>query len=152
MAAQQAPLSLGFSRQEHWSGYLRLYSNKYVFQSFLMAWITSNSCQFPELKLRDISLTANSPNIRREYPATLAHLVFEYHISRSLCVCAKLLQSCLTLCNPMDCSPTGSSVHGILQARILEWIAVPFSRWSSLPRDWTRISYVSSIGRWVLYH
>ena len=37
-------------------------------------------------------------------------------------ICAKLLQSCLTLCDPMDCSPPGSSVHGILQARILEWL------------------------------
>ena len=42
-----------------------------------------------------------------------------------VCVCAKLLQSCLTLCNPVDCSPPGSSIHGILQARILEWIATP---------------------------
>ena len=40
------------------------------------------------------------------------------------CVCAKLLQSCPTLCDPMDCSPTGSSVHGILQARVLEWGAI----------------------------
>ena len=40
-------------------------------------------------------------------------------------------QSCLTLCDPMDCSPPGSSVHGILQARILEWVAIPFSRGSS---------------------
>ena len=40
---------------------------------------------------------------------------------------AKLLQSCPTLCDPMDCSPPGSSVHGILQARILEWVAMPFS-------------------------
>ena len=48
----------------------------------------------------------------------------------------------------MDCSPPGSSVHGILQARILEWVAIPFSRRSSQPRDQTR---VSCIGRWVLY-
>ena len=41
---------------------------------------------------------------------------------------AKLLQSCLTLCGPIGCSPSGASVHGILQARILEWIAMPFSR------------------------
>ena len=40
---------------------------------------------------------------------------------------AKLLQLCLTLCDPMDCSLSGSSVHGILQARILEWVAIPFS-------------------------
>ena len=45
--------------------------------------------------------------------------------SMHACVHAKLLQSCLTLCNPMDCSPPGSSVHGILQARILEWVAQP---------------------------
>ena len=47
--------------------------------------------------------------------------------------------------DPMECSPPGSSVHGILQARMLEWVAVPSSRWSSQPRDWTRISYVSRI-------
>ena len=43
-------------------------------------------------------------------------------------------QSCPTLCNPMDCSPLGSSIHGILQARILEWVAISFSRESSQPR------------------
>ena len=46
-------------------------------------------------------------------------------------VCVKSLQSCQTLCDPMDCSPPGSSVHGILQARILGWVAIPFSRGSS---------------------
>ena len=56
---------------------------------------------------------------------------------------AELLQSCPTLCDPMDCSPPGSSVHGILQARILEWVAMPFSRRSSRPRDQTRVSCVS---------
>ena len=68
-----------------------------------------------------------------------------------MCVCAKLLQSCPTLCDPMDCSLPGSSVHGILQARILEWVAMPSSRASSRPRDRTHISYVSCIGRRVLY-
>ena len=48
---------------------------------------------------------------------------------------AKSLQSCLTLYDPMDCSLPGSSVHGILQARILEWVAMPSSRGSSQPRD-----------------
>ena len=42
--------------------------------------------------------------------------------------CVLVFQSCLTLCDPMDCSPPGSSVHGISQARILEWVAIPFSR------------------------
>ena len=65
---------------------------------------------------------------------------------------AKSLQSCHTLCDPMDCSPPGSSVHGILQARILEWVAISFSRRSSQPRDQTCISYVSGIGRQVCFH
>ena len=69
----------------------------------------------------------------------------------TLC-CAKLPQLCPTLCSPMDCSPPGSSVHGILQARILEWIAKSSPAVSSPPRDRTCCSYVSCIGRWVLYH
>ena len=55
---------------------------------------------------------------------------------------AKALQSCPTLCNPMDCSPPGSSVHGILQARVLEWVAISFSRGSSPPRDRTQVSCI----------
>ena len=50
--------------------------------------------------------------------------------------------SCLTLCNPMDCSPPGSSVHGILPAGILELVAMPSSKGSSLPQDWTHISCI----------
>ena len=52
-------------------------------------------------------------------------------------------QSCPTLCDPMDCGPPDSSVRGILQARILEWVAVPFSRGSSQPRDWTQVSHIA---------
>ena len=51
--------------------------------------------------------------------------------------------SCLTLCHPMDCSLPGSSVHGIFQARILEWVAIPFSRGSCQPRDWTWVSQIA---------
>ena len=58
---------------------------------------------------------------------------------------AKVLdaQLCLTLCNPMDCSLPGSSVHGILQVRILEWVAISFSRGSSRPRDQTWASCIA---------
>ena len=59
-----------------------------------------------------------------------------------LCVCVLITQSCLIVCDPMDCSPLGSSVHGILQARILEWVAIPFSRGSSQPRDLTPVSHI----------
>ena len=51
-------------------------------------------------------------------------------------------QSCPTLCNPMDCSPPSSSVHGILQAIIPEWVAIPFSRETSQPRDQTWVSCI----------
>ena len=73
-------------------------------------------------------------------------------VNKHACMCAKSLQSCLTLCDPMDCSPPGSSVHGIHQAGILEWVAMPSSRGSSPPRDRTRVSYISYIGRRFLYH
>ena len=53
------------------------------------------------------------------------------------------VQSCPALCDPMDCSPPGSSVHGILQARRLEWVAMPFSRASSQPRDGTQGSCIA---------
>ena len=66
----------------------------------------------------------------------------------SLCV---LSHFSLTLCDPVCYSPPGPSVHGILQARILEWVAVPFSRGSSQLRYQTWVSYISSIGRQVLY-
>ena len=78
--AYQAPPSMGFSRQEYWSG-----------------------------------VPLPSPIEPLPYPVIV-------------CVHAKSLQSCLTLCDPMDCSPPGFSVHGILQVRILEQVATPSSR------------------------
>ena len=61
----------------------------------------------------------------------LVHILYWF---RGRCVCL-VAQSCLTLCDPMDYSLPGSSVHGILQARILQWVAISFSRGSSQPRD-----------------
>ena len=58
---------------------------------------------------------------------------------------SEVAQSCPTLCDPMDCSPAGSSVNGIFQARILEWVAMSFSRGSSRPRDQTWVSH--TVGR-----
>ena len=71
-----------------------------------------------------------------------------YWLTSLCCYCYLVTQSCPTLCDPMDCSPPGSSVHGISQARILEWVAISSSRGSSWPRDQT---YVSCIGRQILY-
>ena len=67
-----------------------------------------------------------------------------------VCVPTKSLQLCPTLCDPMDCSPPDSSVHGILQARILEWVAMASSKGSSRPRDRNHVSNISYIGRWTI--
>ena len=87
------------------------------------------------MKINSQSIASNSPSWR----------------SYSLRVCS-VTQSCPTLWDPMDRSPPGSSVHGILQARILEWVAMPSSRASSQPGDQTHVSCISCIGTCVLYH
>ena len=79
------------------------------------------------------------------------HLHSTYNATVFVCGCS-VIQSCLTLCDPMDCSSPGSSVHGIFQAHILEWVALSFSRVSSQPRDQTCISGISCIDRQILYH
>ena len=76
----------------------------------------------------------------------------EFAAFKFACIHAQSLRSCMILCNPMDCSPLRSSVHGILQARVLEWVALSYSRGSSQPRDRTHITYVSCIGSLFLYH
>ena len=67
---------------------------------------------------------------------------FLYPWQNLACMRARSLQSCPRLCNPLDCNPPGSSVHGILQARIREWAAMPYSRGSFQPRNQTQISHV----------
>ena len=62
----------------------------------------------------------------------------------NICCCFLVAKSCLTFCDPMDCSLPGSSVHGIILARILEWLAISFSRGSSWLRNWTHISCTAS--------
>ena len=66
--------------------------------------------------------------------------MFRAHLSRAY------------LCDPMDYSPPGSSVHVILQARILEWVAISYSRTSSQARDQTQVSCISCAGSQILYH
>ena len=91
-----------------------------------------------EKKLQRFSWLANQGGNE-----TKVRSIFPLYLHTSLknaCVCAKSLQSCPTLSDPMDCSPPGSSVHGILQARILEWAAISSSRGSSQPRDRTQVA------------
>ena len=67
------------------------------------------------------------------------YLLYTVLCSSVLCLVA---QWCPTLCDPMDCSPPGSSLHGIFQERILKWVAVPYSRWASQSRDRTQVSHI----------
>ena len=138
-STHQVPLSMRFSRQEYW--------NVLSFPS--PGDLSNPGIELISLALADGFFTTEPPG---KPPPTIKQpqtLECPPDFTR---VCAKSLQLYLTLCNLMDCSPPGSSVHGILQARILEWVAMPSSRGSAQTRDRTCLSYVSCIDRWVLYH
>ena len=94
-----------------------------------------------------IKLKKKERKVRRQKVLLLgaAWFLVKSSVCVCVCVCVLVAQSCQTLCNPMDCSPPGSSVHGILQARVLEWIAMPSSRRSFQPRDRTQVSCI--VGR-----
>ena len=118
--AHQASLSMGFSRQKYRRGLP-----------------ISPLGDPPDPGIEPLSLAF--PTQASGFFTTSAS--WEAHVKSSQ---VKLLaQSCLTLCNPMDGSPPGSSIHGILQARILEWVAISFSRRSSRPRDQTQVSRIA---------
>ena len=84
----------------------------------------------------------SSPELETHF---LTSVLFPPTVQEALCRHAKSLQSCLILWDPMDCGPPGSSVHGILQVWILEWVAMPSSRGSSQLTNQTQVSYVSCI-------
>ena len=97
---------------------------------------------------QEVPLKEKACEIRRE----LGCIAIPTSSHEGLRVSAKSLQKCPTLHNPIDCSLPDSPDHGILQARIPEWVATSSSRGSSWPRDQTHVSYISCIGRRVLYH
>ena len=134
--ARQAPLSIEFSRPEYGSG-------------------VGNSCSL----LQGICLTQGwstdpalpADSLPTEPPEKL-QLGLLRRLNEMVHFCSKsaviirkesVSQSCPTLCDPMDCSPPGSSAHGISQARILEWVAIPFSRGCTRPRDRTWVSCIA---------
>ena len=85
----------------------------------------------------------------------MRHLSFPNILNVRICMClcsCMLTQSCPTLCDSMDCSPSGLSVHGVSKARILQQVATSYFRGSSWPRDQTCISCVSCTGKQILYH
>ena len=107
-------------------------------------------CDSPEVKF---SSQSSQVDLKRDpLPKLMFFAHWEALVVMSISPHGQLFQSCLALCKPMDCSPPGSSVHRILQAIILEWVAMPSSKGSSPPRDQTTVSYISCIGRDFLYH
>ena len=159
MAAHQAPPSLGFSRQEHWSGLLPFPSPMHESEKWKWSPVQLLATPWTAAYQAPPSMGFSSKSTGVDCHCLLHFKYYQY--SNTSCfifqsifarICANLLLLCLTLCNPMDCSWQGSSVHGILQARILKWIAMSSSRGSSRPRDPTCVSYVLCVGRWVLYN
>ena len=122
VAAHQAPLSMEFSKQEYWTGL---------------------PCPTPG-DLPDPRIEPSSPASQVDFlpiePPESPYICLCVYIYMDVCVCVwkKKWKSCMTLCNPMD-----YTVHGILQARILEWVAIPFSRGSSQPKDRTQVSHIA---------
>ena len=106
------------------------------------------------LRMRWPKYWSFSFSIIPSYYYYIIHYIIKWEITEYFVIfmCALSHFSLLTLWEPMDCSPPDYSVHGILQATILEWIVIPSSKGSSWPRDWTCVSYVSCIGREVLYY
>ena len=146
-AAHQAPLSMGFSRQECWSG---LSCPDFCYKSMRILCIHSHRCE--RSKSKNIILIkglpfGNSSGIHR-FPKVRYIRLYSVKINIMKGSDMVVIQSCPTLCNPMDCSPPGSSVQGILQARILEWVAISFSKESSQPRDQSWVSCIAG----SLYH
>ena len=95
--------------------------------------VARNQRQFANTKSRNISHTQSTcmwPQMNRRFSI---NLIVDYNSNKCECSVA---QSCPILCDPMDCSLPGSSVHGVFQARILEWVSISSSRGSSPPRDW----------------
>ena len=123
--SHQAPLPMEFSRQEYWSE---------------LPFPSPGCLPNPGIEPRSPALWADSlPSdiFLGNHFLKCINLIFDMKSE------SEVAQSCPTLCDPVDCSPPGSSVPGILQARILEWVAIPFSRGSSQSRDWTQISCIA---------
>ena len=101
-------------------------------------------CKIVPIHLRILENTSNK-SFSLSFPLCLSLSLTHTYMDTCVCVYVKVLvaPSCPTLCNPMDCSPPGSSVYGTSRARILEWVAIAFSRVASLPRGRSCVSCVA---------
>ena len=145
MIAGQAPLSMGFPREEYWSGLTfplpwdlpepRIEPATLVFQGDRPSGKPQST--IPKYKIES-KKSSVALGLRYSHRNILSQLWKSLLNNWGMKVKVKVTQSCLTLCDPMD-----STVHGILQASIREWVAFPFSRGSSQPRNRTQVSSIA---------
>ena len=128
-------------------GYMKKKKKKLMIRTF----IVHKALSHIHLEIVPLTTIWSSKNFFFILQIRKLELMLVHIFPKSVYVCAKSLQSCLTLCDPMDCSLPGSSDQGIFQARTLEWVALPSFRGSSWCRDRTWVSYISYIGRRVPY-
>ena len=107
-----------------------------ILQARVLEWVAMPSSRGSSPPRDGTHISCISRWILYHWATREAHLLLQL----ALCLAAQL---CPALCDPMDCSPPGSSVHGILQARILEWVTTLSSRGSFQPRDWTQVSGIT---------
>ena len=143
-AAHQAPLSLRFSRQEHWSG-LPFPSPMHESEK----WKWSRSVVSDPKQPRGLQPTRllHPWDFPGKNTGVGCHFLLQCIKGKSE---SEVAQSCLTLSDSMDCSPPGSSVHGIFQARVLEWGAIAFSLLAALftlAKTWKQCKYPSTVER-----
>ena len=128
------------------SGYKKVSRNSYIFQEGpLVRHIVIFPLRFPQTwKMFCYSVgPSNRGDHGYKSPNKCSSKLCSFPGLRLFTVLCLVTQLCLTLCNPMDCSPPGSTVQGVLQGRILECVAYPSSRGSSQPRNWTGVSCIA---------
>ena len=115
-------------------------SNRNLFLTVLQAGSPRSRNQYDHALMSDLLSSTEGHLLALSVVRCLGFLGYILYLRESE---SEVAQSCPTLCDPVDCSLLDSSVHGILQARILEWVAISFSRGSSQPRDRTRVSCIA---------
>ena len=124
-------LTLSLSREHAWDELLLFQVCKWFHLNTVIQWFTKW-----ETGIQTIILGCGKVENSGEWAINWTNELY-------ICVCVLFTKSYLTLCDPMNCSPPGSSVHGISKARILEWVAIRFSRGSFWPRYWTQVSCIA---------
>ena len=153
-------LCTGFLQLQQARATLSLWCMSFSLQWFLLLQSTSSrcrgfsSCNMQAQQLRLEGCRAMTQQLRHRGLVAPRHekssqTGYRTHVPWVGCCCCPVTQSCPALCDLVDCSPSGSFVHGLLQARILGWVAMPFFMGFPRPRDQTWVSYIALAGRFL---